>query len=64
LGRAENVKQDRFNGQKEGYLAKRGRRLGVWKPRYYVFRGGILKYYRQGKTVRAHWQTFIVMHKS
>ena len=46
--------QGRFNGQKEGYLAKRGRRLGVWKPRYYRFQGGALHYYRQSGAVRGH----------
>jgi hypothetical protein len=45
-------RQGRASGQKEGFLSKRGRKLGVWKPRYFVFRGGTLKYYRTGKDVR------------
>jgi len=36
-------------GQKEGFLSKKGRKLGTWKPRYFIFRGGQLSYYQTGK---------------
>lgn len=38
-----------LTGHKSGYLSKRGRTLGVWIPRFFVYHGGSLTYYKNNE---------------